>query len=525
MSQVYKVGLRAVDQQYMLDTQFLGSLLLRDEKKLSAFVRRFTDNNSFLNYFAYFGIGSGDSAVPAVSNETVGDSLVRWRVVDNTLVQPTIVANQLPDVVVANTPVPIALDQNWVDKQGLFLAEDGRTVFVVNRRGTQASAPFNYEVSYVSGVKGEVLLRKDLLAVGRRLNYFSNARTEASAISQPIKFSNSGYDMFNVTQTIRHKVVATGHGLSTMIAMDAYSSSNADAILDPENSGYIPFNGSEMIKFHLASVGQTAVFGRTNFDAPNRRVYTFDNDAARPEIPITAGALEQFEWTDSRQEINIHSPIAVLANQIDAYIAARSEYFRDDRTKYVIVTGRGGKAILNKIKEYKHSSKIQFTQEVSTGKINNVGFNYSDAEYYTDFGTFTVLDTGYSSTTRSTILEQTMWNGVMYNSNSFDMYVIPVRVNQDGRRTVRLCTKAANGINRGLVLGSLPGMSGMYNGSPLDLTSIAGKEFASAISAMAMQDRHKIVSAVDGEEYLALSEITVIVECPDDILWIRAQVR
>lgn len=524
MSQSYKIGLRPVDQQYMMDTQFLGSLLLRDEKKLSAFVRRFTDNNSFLNYFAYFGIGSGDAALPSVSNETVGDSLVRWRVVDNTLVQPSIVSNVLPETIVANTPFPVGLDQNWVDKQGLFIAEDGRTVFVVNRRGGQASAPFNYEISYVSGVKGEVLLRKDLLAQGRRLNYFSNARTEASAISQPIKFSNSGYDMFNVTQTIRHKVVATGHGLSTMIAMDAYNT-NADGRLDPENSGYLAFDGSEMIRFHLGSVGQTVVLGRTNFDAPNRRVYTFDNDAARPEIPITAGALEQFEWTEFQQEININSPIAVLANQVDAYIASRSEYFRDDRTKYVIVTGRGGRAILNKIKEYKHSSKIQFTQETTNGKISSVGMDYNNAEYYTDYGTFKVLDTGYSASSRSTILEKIMWNGVMYDANSFDMYVIPVRVNQDGRRTVRLCTKSANGINRGLVLGSLPGMSGLYNGSPLDLSSIAGKDFAAAISAMSMQDRHKIVSAVDGEEYLALSEITVIVECPDDILWIRAKVR
>ena len=516
----YKIYTAPFDRQYTYDTEFLGAAMLRDEKKLSAFIHKFSDD-PFISFFSRLGIATGDNASGvSVSNEVVGESILRWRVVDSTVVHPKIVdASRLPSVIRQGEDFVVGLDQNWVDTQGIFFAEDMRTSFFVQKRGTGGTAPFYYTMQFISGIKGQPCLRKDLLAQGRTLSYVTNAREEMSSRSQPIKFSSSGYDMYNVTQTIRHEVTASGHGLSTMIKMEGFSD-NADGIVDPNHRSYFPFNPGKMLSFHLGSVAMTCVHSRTNFDPIARRVYNVNPDSSRPEVPITAGALEQFEWTEFQEEYNPYNTIATLASQIDGLIRSRVEYYRDLNTKFVIVTGNGGNALLNKIKEYRQMSKITFMQNPGNS-VSRVGINYSGAAYQVDDTEFSVINYSYSAKTRGMVSEKVMWNGTMYDKDSFDFYIFPVRVNNDGRRTIRLAAKGANGVSRGLVLGSLAGMSGLYNGGNLDLSSIAGKDFANIVSQMNAKSAYQISNPVDGEKYLALSEIGVIVENPDDVLWVK----
>lgn len=518
MSTRYKFQIKPIDQKYMGDTAFLGAQLLRDTKKLSYVINRFSDDR-FVSFLSQFGVSTGEAGAIGAESGTIGESLIRWRIRDNTMKATKIVDGVLPNQIKANVPFTVYLDENWVDTSGIYMAEDMRSTFFVNKRGIGVGPSFEYAISFVSGVKDEVFTRRDLLAPGRYLNYIGNAKPELSTTSQSIKFDAGGYDMFNVTQVLRHKYAVSGHFISTkMVQMDAY---DGNMMFDPANSGYLPFDGSEMLKFHLRSVGTTLYYGRTNFDPLNRRVLTVDPDTGRPEVPMTAGALQQMQWTESQAEYDPTAPTVTLKNIIDGHIASRSDYFRDPDTVYLIITGNGGDKVLDNIKQIKHTSQVTLQQNVDGGqKIQNVGLNYQNATYWTSNGSFTVLNTEYTTRPRGFQAERVMWNGAPYDKDGFDMYIIPIAKMADGRRTVRLATKSANGVNRGLVIGSLAGMTGMHNGGNLDLNSITGKDFAQSVM---FQDRHKIASPVDGETFLTLSELCVVVEDPDSILWLRAK--
>ena len=514
----YKIQIKPLSQQYMMDTEFLGAQLLRDPNKLAYVLRKFSDDN-FVSFLSQFGVSTGEAGAIGVESTTIGESLVRWRIRDNTMKATKILEATLPNTIKANVPFKVYLDENWVDDAGIYMAEDMRSTFFVHKRGYGVGPSFPYEISFVSGNPNELFLRKELLASGRYLNYIGNARPELSTKSQPIKFDSGGYDMFNVTQVLRHKYAVSGHAISTkMIAMEAY---DANLMFDPENSSYLNFDGSAMLKFHLRTIGTTLFYGRTNFDALNRRVLTIDPESGRGEVPTTAGALEQFQWTESQAEYDPTAPTVTLMNQIDGLIAGRSDYFRDSDTIYLIITGNGGDKVLDAIKQHKHTTQVTLQQQVTGGeKISAVGMSYQNATYWTSNGSFTVLNTAYTARPRGFQAESVMWHGARYDKDGFDMYVIPVRKMDDGRRTLRLATKSANGVNRGLVIGSLAGMTGLHNGGGLDLNGITGKDLAASVM---MNDRHKIASPVDGETFLCLSELCVIVEDPDSILWIRAK--
>lgn len=519
MATKYKFEFKPRSQQYMMDMEFLGSNLLRDTKKLSYVIRRFADD-TFLSFFAQFGISTGEQGVPGLESGTIGESIVRWRVLDNSMKASKVIDNsQLPGTIYANKPFVLGIDENWVAPAGIYLLEDMKTTLYVRKRGEGPGPVFNYSFEFISGTTGETLVRKDLLAPGKYLNYIGNARPELSNESQPIKFDSGGYDLFNVTQTVRHKAAASGHALSTMTVMNAY---DANGVFDPENSGFLPFDGREMLKFHFRALATTLYYSRTNFDAVNRRVLTLDADQARTEVPITAGAQQQFQWTESQFEYNPLDPTVTLMNQIDGIIASRSDHFRDKDTVYLIITGNGGTQILDAIRKYKHVNEVQIQQQLpADGKIKRVGIDYQMATYWTPNGSFSIMNTAYMSRPRGFMAERVNFKGAAYDKDGFDMYIIPVKKLDDGRRTIRLATKAANGVNRGLVIGSLAGMSGMHNGAALDVSNIGGKEFAATMSAQ--QDRFKIASPVDGEQFLCLSELCVIVEDPDSITWVKAK--
>lgn len=517
MAKKYKFETKPRDSRLMYDMEYLGSHLLRDPNKVVRVINKF-GQDSFLNFFTQFGVSTREEGVSGISSEKIAESLIRWRIKDNTIPASKIVGNsQLPVEIKANCPFRISLHDNWVDVDGVFVAEDSDYVFYVHEKfgGVGGGGGYDYSMSFVSNDPEEVLSRKELLDVGRFLNYTGNGKGELSSTSQPFRTDEGNvYDMFNVTQVVRHEIAASGHALSTMTVMNEYENGQM------AGQYFLPFDGN-LLKKHIKFLGSTLYFQRTNFNPLARKVYTNNSRNARPEVPLTAGIRQQFQFTESVFDYNPYDAPKNIMHLIDAIIASRAEYFRDPYGKYLIVTGMGGSQVLENVKAEKlYSQRVNLQTNVAAGQELPVGHTYG--KYYTQFGEFTILNTGYLTKPRGWKSEQVGFQGGSWDKEGFDMYIVPINRYDDGRRSIRIATKAKEGINRGLVIGSLRGMSGMYNSydGSVNLENVNSQDFARNVL---MQDKYSVSSSTDGEVSMALSEMAPVIEDPDSIVWLRAK--
>ena len=165
MANRVQFSLKPRDQKLMYDMEFLGSQLMRDPNKLARVINKYAGIDSFLGFFTQFGISTSEQGVPGVSQEKIAESLIRWRIKDDTYQASRIVDNSLvPATVYANKPFVVSLSDNWVETDGLFVAEDGAYVFYVRSKKGGVGYGYPYEIEYVANDNNITLDRKDLIS-------------------------------------------------------------------------------------------------------------------------------------------------------------------------------------------------------------------------------------------------------------------------------------------------------------------------------------------------------------------------
>lgn len=510
-----------------VDMGFLGSHLLRDHKAVSAVIRKLSPRRSFVSFLAQYGVSLGEvgSEAPGVTTGTISESLVRWRLIDSKAEALRIIdASQIPANIQVGKPYTITLNDNWLDPDAVLLSSNGTDTFIVEAKNPTLAADgvgCTYTISLV-GPDPTQVVPNTMLNPTKYLNYIGNGKGERSSTSQELTIRQSSVDMFNVTQVMRHKISASGHALSTKVddTQLAYLEMSQDGKTIEAAYG-MPFGG-RLISEHLAKVNDTLFFGRTNFDAFNRVVLSRRGSLGNTEIPLLAGIKQQMEYTDSVYEYNVGDSPEINMDYIEALMnQARNKFELSDGCRWILLTGNGGEAVLQDIMNarFKRDGVVRqqaFTPGQTTAAVGN---KYGNT-YVSQYGTFEIVNYGYAVKDGKQF-DQVMYNGVAHDSYSFNIYLIPILPSTyyaDGRRNIRLVTKSYKNINRGLVVGSIAGMSGLYgNGMDINLASMtnADAQFIRSVEGT------KIASPVDGEELLALSEFSVVVENPDDIIWMK----
>lgn len=516
------------DQKLMVDMEFYGAMMLRDTRNVARTFRRFGDQKNIVNVLAKWGVSDQEAGGTGIVTESWAESLIRWRIVDNTSMPTMITDNsKLPSgTILANKPFWLELQDNWVEVDGIWACEDDNYTLYTRSKRRGVGSGYEYELEYISNDSTATFDKKYLLSPGKYLNYIGNAKQELSSTSQPVKMQSAFYDLFNVTQVIRHELGASGHALSTKVsnpnAMELFGEVDANGVFSPK--GYLPFSG-EMLRQHINYIGHTLYYGRTNFDPVSRKVLTLRSGGQRNEIPMTSGVKEQFQQTSYRGEYNPFDLASTNMRLIDSIIAARSEYFMKENVELVIFTEMGGAMVLQDIMMEKARTvgEVRINLDANTRTLSNVGLDLKGTTYTTPQGTFTIVNTGYTKD-RGWVGEKVGWKGGTYAKEGFDMFIVAVGVSTTtSKRTIRLATKKNpdNGTNRGLVLGHLLGMSGFKNGGDLNLKDSIAEMNAASTSALNSK-MSQISSSVDGEQMLALSEIAAIVDDPDDVFWLKA---
>lgn len=512
------------------DMKFLGNHLLRDEKAVARVIYKFAGRDSFIGFLAQYGISTGEQGAAGVANETIAESLVRWRIVDNTYEACRIVdVSTVPQTITANTPFEISLNEGWVDTDGLLLSSDGKTIFYV--RGKKPNLGIiSQGVTYIlewPSPDPTSTITSEMLQVGKYMNYISNAKGERSSTSQEIKIDHASYDLFNVTQVVRHKISASGHALSTDITNEILLYEEVDSSTKKAINQYVlPFSG-KLLQKHLESVSSLIYFGRTNFDAYNRVVRTLRQNGGGNEIPLMAGVKQQFEYTERVGEYNPFDSPARNLEIVESIISQSKDYYRKEMVDFIVITGGGGRAVLKKIQKEK-TKQQGVSLRVSDSAVGNgqgtiaAGLRW-DETYQSDDGTLKIMNTQFSTKPRGFQIDKKVLDGVAYDIDGYDMYFVPIGMSEtvNGARTVRIATKKKGSLNRGLVLGSIAGMSGLH-GNGMDMPNLTDSDMK-FINSVANQQNYKVASPVDGEEFMVLSELTVIVENPDDIYWLKAK--
>jgi hypothetical protein len=506
-----------------LDMNFLGTHLLRDEKAVAAVIRKLSPPRSFVSFLSRYGIMTDEAGAgtAGVSSGTVSESLIRWRITDTDSQALRIIdISQVPETLKVDVQFRITLNDGWVDPDALLLSSDGTTVFKVIRRDPSLNAD-SVGCDYILSLHGNDSAQEvssTMLSTKKYLNYFSNAKGERSSTSQELQIKQSSMDMFNVTQVMRHKIGASGHGLSTAMDQDrlAYLEMSQVGGRNVLKKAYgLPF-GAKLIQDHLKKIDQTLFFGRTNFNPYTRGLSNGD-------APTLAGIKQQFEYTDQVYDFSPTDNPEYNMLLVESIIEqARMKYEMEEGCDFVIVTGNGGERVLQDIMtaRFKRDGVVR-QQSFTPGQTTaTVGHKFGN-KYVSQYGEFTIANYGFSANERGARFDQVTYGGATYDAFSFNMYLVPILPSTyygGSRKNIRLVTKAHNGINRGLVVGSMPGMSGLYNGRDIGLEKITGADMQFIQN---IENTTKIASPVDGEELMCLSEFSVIVENPDDIIWLR----
>lgn len=508
------------NQKVVMDMEYLGTKMMRDQNALAAVINKWMPE-TFLGFFGgLFGFSTEEANAAGLNvlQQQIAESLIRWRIVENAI-QPEYIINdsQIPQKVVAGVNYVIEISSPWIEKEGQYMLEDGRSMIVMIERISNVGAGATYKFQYV-GEDGAELPDRKLLSANRALNYAGNLKPELSSTSQAIK-DFGAYDMFNVTTTTRHEFSASGHALSTGTS-DGRMTVYEETMQDGKTKGYmLPFT-NKMINFHMNAINFQLIKGVSNFNLSTRTITNKSHMNQKAELPSGAGFEQFMRSSDTIDSYDPTRGATYNKNLLKNVIGKHAQFLRQKGIMYIAVTRSGGKAFINDVLE--ENIKSQIIQTPYNEKIN-VGYTFDT--YTTVMGQMMVMDLDWSLP-RGVQEEMVMYNGVAYPKSSFDIWFIPI-VKISGEKgkektNIRVYTKAKSvdgeTINRGLVLGTLPGMTGLTNSVGVEVLSKYRAE-ASAIAS----GKYNIHSAVDGETCLALSEYALIVDCPDMIYHLQAQ--
>lgn len=518
------------------DVEFLGNLTQHDPVVAMRVIQKYRPKG-MLSFLSAFNVSNGvglkgkdrrtamqtggvtTSAAEKMVEMKIGSQnrLMAKTTVINNITPPTFIRDRsaLPSTMKAGQTETITLSDSWIDADGLLHASDGLHVFLATQKTKiYPDGSGKYDIQLVHDDPNYTIDTASILRVDAPLNYLGNAKGELSTTGQGGR-AHGSYDIYSGTQVQRGQVAFSGHFLSDSAANCILYSDFDETTGKPRNAVF-PMSQA-MMELHLDTWTQQLLWGKSNFDVKNQRFLNASPLGPKADRPTTDGFMTLMDSTIHNYHYNPNDLPSVNRQRIKEAISTARRYYEEKNVTLVAFTGNGGEEVLQEIfLEENRALGIQVHVTPEAGVLQQAGLVVGSLK--TTAGT--IYPYNYSSALRrGTQYDQTSKGGISYDARSFDIYLVPMYVNPDGRANLRVnfISNTVNGlgtVNRGLVMGIQRGMTGLFGGLP--------KLQAGIEESNIFTDSNQISSPVDGEQAHVLTHWATMMDDPDGIIKLTA---
>lgn len=519
-------------QKLNLDLDAGNRLMMRDPNYIMAVGNKFAP----YNLMSMFGISltgqeNGIDADPIrVGTRDWAESILKWRLIDYRRPPIQVLdSSSVPAQGNAKPGVPfvLGLSESYLDANAIIDTEDPDWQLYVQSRMSTVGAKTMYTVQIIGANPNDGSFPVRLLSYGRKLSFSGdNAVGEKSAKGQQALLRQGGYEEFyNVTQTIRTDYEASGHYLSTKrwsLLYDMFT--QADGTTKSKAVGALPFGG-EAFKQQFEAISHRLYYGRGNLDVTGKQIINKSPDGQYSDRPTASGLREFYYQTEHIYDYNPRQPqkLTALLNQATRIARDRMRQMNPNmQLGFDIITRTGGEeAVRQAWSDELLRGNQQLHTNLAAGGAVTVGYKID--KYITTKGdTFGMQNIDYALP-RDTVREQATVNGYTADKDSWEIAIMPryKLPEYPGRTNINVVTKKhtlddGTVINRGLVVGYQAGMTGMTNSTGMS----AGKMQDMTVSK-AYLEGYKVDSMIDREAFGMLSEVSLAVYNPDDIILLK----
>lgn len=444
--------------------------------------------------------------------------LYSYGVIDDTDAPLRVVDNsRVPDKVKPGVAFTVTLDEGWVQPPGVFRSKDERVEFlVVAKQDAQSDGTADYTLQLVGSDMGQEVSIVRLFERGAPMNYAGNAHGELSSTGQHFR-SGSMSEYYLTGQVMRHSLPMSGHGISTEAPGMLFYYEQ----LDNGKERFLPIPASRTVLMkHLAHLNDAIVNGRGNYDVKNRAFLNkMKGQGARADRPKLSGMIEQFEGsTMPAYPVNPLEPNAAenLRLTIRTAVSYHKRFYGlPNDTAYGLFTRTSGYDFVQDAFRAEFAAQNgQVHSTPSTEGLIQAGVLYESLRLPGGVVYPINLDSGIL---RGHEYDQIFWQGGLHNVRDFNMYLVPLGniPELDNRPLIRLMPKIWGDVNRGLVCGTINGLTGLGNGIKGSLMSFLEKSEANMKSLLS---QYSLSTPVDGAEFHVLSDLLLAVEMPDLVI-------
>ena len=517
-------------QKLKLDLDASNRLLMRDPNMVMAVVQKFMPYNPMALFgIALTGQENGLDDV-SIGRRDWPESILKWRITDNRRPPIEILDNSsVPNVIKGGMVFPIGVDAGYIDANAVLDTEDPDFQLFVQSRLATAGKKTMLMVQAVNSDTTTTLTKlPSLLQYGRKLSFSGdNGVGERSAKGQLAIVRQYGYEeMYNIMQTLRTDYEASGHFLSTKmwtVLAETFMEGGAEKV---KMLGALPFSDEAMTQ-HLMAISHRLYNGRGNLDIDKKQIINQSPDGPYSERPLASGLREFYHQTENQFDYNPYQPDKLIGLMNHAADIARDrmrEVAPDQQMDFKIIVRKGGRRAVLKAWEnifVKGAQHLQVTAN-SQNKVM-VGFGYEGFQTL-EGDTFRMANID-PALPRDAYREQATVDGVTADKDSWEIAIIPIYKIKEtlGRNNINVVTKKhtlgdGTVINRGLVVGRQAGMTGLTNSTGMDMGNVQ----TAAINS-AYKEGFRVDSMVDKESLAMLSEFSMAVYNPDDIILLKPQ--
>jgi hypothetical protein len=513
-------------QRLKLDLEAGNRLLMRDPNMVMAVVRKFAP----YNLMSLFGIAlTGEEnglEDMQIGRKDWAESLLKWRLVDPRRAPIEIYdTNSLPTSIKPGETFTMGISAGYLDANAIVDTENPDYQLIVVSKLSTSGLKVYYKWQLVGGDTSDASFPMSLLQYGRKLSFSGdNAVGEKSAKGQLATIRQNGYEeLYNLMQTIRTDYEATGHYLSTKQWTVMFEQFIENGERKEKALGALPFSGDAFSQ-HLEAISHRLYFGRGNYDVLNRQVVNKSPDGPYSERPTASGLREFCYQSENIYDFNPRQPDKITGLLNHAAMIARDRMRNmppDTKLDFKLIVRNGGE---NAVYQAWEDKLIKGNQQVhvSLDSKNTVQVGYGISGFTSLKGdTFRMVNIDYALP-RDTVREQATINGYTADKDSWEIMVAPIYrlPNTNGRNNINTVTKKhtledGTVINRGLVIGRQVGMTGLTNSTGQDIGAMQEAQIRGAYND------YRVDSMVDKESMGQLSELSMAVYNPDDLILLR----
>ena len=439
--------------QGTMDMEFLGLSMERQPQILPELI---------VSRWAHLPLQSLLSGVygDSPSEEMLPSNMVRWKVMGIPQKPVYVISATGPFRVGSDSPSFITVSDSLLQPGAKVRLEDGQTLLYIKGNRSASGSGVTHEVEVVGNNVNDGV-DMTYLEKGRALNYVTANYEEGSETGHPIQWGTG--DHYVQALTIhRHKYAITGDALTEALTMEMIKTApNGDKKIF---KGYLPNvmmdSGQTLLDFHMDAIEKDLVYGRANFDPSTGQIF---NHAANGRPVLMGDGLKA--QLESAYTV-VYSPndaIGSIRAGLERMLAFLSYNTGQDLIDLICIGGTGARMIWNlAMRDFLIANGQHTVLNADKSPVTIAGLDVDT--FKTSFGSIKFVTSQAFNNPLVRTREVTV-NGLKLPAESFDMYAFPVKKMSNGKNNIRTFAKAkqAGGkmVNRSLVFGHIPGMSGL----------------------------------------------------------------